>query len=192
MVGAVLDSTGHRPRRFLLPADIATLIPVIDQLKERFEASTTFSWLMGGSARGDDRSGRLCIVLPSSEPGLRQVKEIREKMLSRGGRYHVCHGPRRGLSKDPSPLKVKEAPRRGPRYIVCHNEEQRWKDRHDREAIVAKLRNSFTKGAKSLVGVSKYLAHPMGRSLPPRRSTGGRFDQNGCCGPTRARHQTWR
>jgi transposase len=93
---------------------------------------------------------------------LRNVKEIREIVLSRGGRYHEVHGPR-SKSKDPSPLKVKQVLVDERRYIVCHNEEQARKDRADRDAIVEKLRAQLKQGSKSLVGnkgYRKYLSAP--------------------------------
>lgn len=86
---------------------------------------------------------------------LRNVKEIRDEVLSRGGRYHEVHGPREA-SKDPSPLKVKEVYVGDHRYIVCDNEEQAVKDRHDREAILAKLEEQLKQGPKSLVGNKGY------------------------------------
>ena len=86
---------------------------------------------------------------------LRSVKEIREQVLSRGGRYHEIHPPRQ-RSKDPSPLKVKEVYVGDHRYIVCHNEEQAAKDRHDRKAILAKLEQQLKRGSKSLVGNKGY------------------------------------
>jgi transposase len=82
---------------------------------------------------------------------LRRVKEIGEKVLSRAGRYKQVHGPRQ-KSKDPAPLKVKEVYVDDRRYIVCHNEEQAVKDKHDREAIVAKLQDELRRGPKELVG----------------------------------------
>src|SRR5689334_14323526 len=42
--------------------------------------------------------------------------------------------------KDPAPLKLKEVWVESRRYVVCLNEEERRKDAHDREAIVAHLR----------------------------------------------------
>jgi hypothetical protein len=86
---------------------------------------------------------------------LRSVKEIREQVLSRGGRYREVHPPRE-KSKDPSPLKVKEVYVGDRRYIICHNEEQAAKDRHDREAILAKLEEQLKHGPKSLVGNKGY------------------------------------
>ena len=42
------------------------------------------------------------------------------------------------------------------RYIVCLNEEERRKDAHDREAIVAHLKDQLRYGDKSLVGNKGY------------------------------------
>jgi hypothetical protein len=163
VVGVVLDERGWPLCCFLLPgntADITMLVPVVDQLRARFGIE------------------RLCVVadrgLISAETirqleerkweyilgaRLRSVKEIREEVLSRAGRYHVVQGPREN-SKDPSPLKVKEVYVDERRYIVCHNEEQATKDRHDREAILQKLADQLAHGPKSLVGnkgFRKYL-----------------------------------
>jgi hypothetical protein len=42
------------------------------------------------------------------------------------------------------------------RYVVCLNEEERRKDAHDRQAIVARLREQLRSGDKSLVGNKGY------------------------------------
>jgi arginine repressor len=86
---------------------------------------------------------------------LRNVKEIYENVLSRGGRYREVHDPRE-KSTDPSPLKVTEIHVGDRRYVVCLNEEQAKKDRADRAAIVAALREQLKHGDKSLVGNKGY------------------------------------
>ena len=73
---------------------------------------------------------------------LRNVKEIYQDVLSRAGRYREVRGPRE-KSTDPSPLKVKEVCVDERRYVVCLNVEQSRKDRADREAIVASLREQL-------------------------------------------------
>jgi hypothetical protein len=81
-------------------------------------------------------------------------------VLSRAGRYREVRGPRE-KSTDPSPLKVKEVWVEKRRYVVCLNVEQARKDRADREAILAALREQLQRGDKSLVGnkgYRKYLA----------------------------------
>ena len=86
---------------------------------------------------------------------LRAVKEIREQVLSRAGRYSQIRGPRE-KSHDPTPLKVKEVRVDGRRSIVCHNDEQEAKDQHDRQAILANLEEQLRQGAKSLIGNKGY------------------------------------
>jgi hypothetical protein len=97
---------------------------------------------------------------------LRSVKEIYAEVLGRGGRYHEVYGPKK-KRKDPAPLKVKEVWVEDRRYIVCHNEDQAQKDRADRAAIVAGLRDQLQRGAKSLVGNRWY------RKFLKTRSGGG-------------------
>jgi hypothetical protein len=78
---------------------------------------------------------------------LRGNKEVKEKVLSRGGRY----------SKVAKNLKVKEVTVDGRRYIVCKNEEEARKDAAARERIVAQLKEKLAKGqAKGLIGNSGY------------------------------------
>lgn len=76
-------------------------------------------------------------------------------MLSHRGRYTEVYGPREN-SQDPSPLKVKEVQIEDRRYVVCHNEDQAAKDKADREAIVAALREQLKQGPKALVGNKGY------------------------------------
>src|SRR5882757_1272160 len=64
--------------------------------------------------------------------------------------------PERSNAKDPAPLKVKEVWVKERRYIVCLNEEERRKDAHDREAIVAHLKEQLRQGDKSVVGNKGY------------------------------------
>ena len=59
-------------------------------------------------------------------------------------------------SKAPSPLKVKEVRVEDQRYVVCLNEDQATKDRHDRAAIVASLKAALKQGDKQLIGNRGY------------------------------------
>jgi hypothetical protein len=54
--------------------------------------------------------------------------------------------------KGSSPLKSRNSLVKERRYIVCLNEEERRKDAHDRQAIVAHLKEQLRSGDKSLVG----------------------------------------
>jgi len=98
---------------------------------------------------------------------MRKVKEVRQAVLSRAGRYQEVHGSKQ-KSSDPSPLKVKEVRIDDRRYVVCLNEDEARKDKEDREAIVAGLKKQLKQGAKSLVGNKGYRKY--------LRSCGQRFE----------------
>jgi hypothetical protein len=83
------------------------------------------------------------------------VKEVRQVVVLDGGPYEQVHGPKT-QSKDPSPLEVKEVKVGSHRYVVCRNADQAKKDREDRQAIVAHLRDQLKQGDKSLVGNQGY------------------------------------
>jgi hypothetical protein len=172
VVAAVLDGEGRPVCCELWPGnttDVTTLVPIVDRLRRRFSI------------------GRICIVadrgmisaktieqLESPQRRwqyilgvrMRRQKEVSAEVLSRGGRYQTVHPPRR-RQKDPSPLKVKEVVVEGRRYVVCLNDEQARKDAHDRQSIVASLREQLKQGDKSLVGNRGYRKY-----LKP---IGGRF-----------------
>jgi len=159
IVAVVLDDQGWPVCCELLPgntADIKTLIPVIDRLRQRFGIQDVCvvadRGMISQQTMAELSQRDLRYILGAR---LRNVKEIRQTVLSRGGRYREVHGPR-SKSKDPSPLKVKQVLVEERRYIVCHNEEQARKDRADRAAIVEKLSEQLKQGSKSLVGNKGY------------------------------------
>lgn len=167
VLAVVLDDTGRPVCCEMLPgntADIKTLLPLADRLRERFGITDVCIVADRGmiSAKVIEELTRrgMHYILGAR---LRNVKEIREDVLSRGGRYREVHGPREH-SKSPSPLKVKQVMVEDRRYIVCHNEEQARKDRADREAILEKLRGELNGGGgKKLIGnkgYRKYLSTP--------------------------------
>ena len=67
---------------------------------------------------------------------MRRQKEVSLSVLGSRARWFESV-PERSKAKDPAPLKVKEVWVEDRRYVVCLNEEERRKDAHDREAIVA-------------------------------------------------------
>jgi hypothetical protein len=174
VVGVILDGQGRPVCCELWPGnttDVKTLIPIVDRLKRRFHIRSVCVVADRGmisretirQLQATDRDVRYLLGAR-----LRSVKEVYEVVLRRGGRYHEVHGPKK-QSKDPAPLKVKEVRLDDRRYIVCLNEDQAKKDRADREAIVAALRDQLKRGAKSLVGNKGY------RKFLKTRS-GGAFD----------------
>ena len=161
VVGVVLDGEGRPICCELWPgntADVTTLIPVVDRLRERFRIGTiTIVADRGMISKAtiselQKKERNIRFILGAR---LRRVKEIREDVLSRGGRYHEVFGRKR-RAKDPAPLKVKEVWVADRRYIVCYNEDQAQKDKADREAIVAALSDRLKQGDKSLVGNKGY------------------------------------
>jgi hypothetical protein len=174
VVGVILDGQGRPVCCEVWPGnttDVTTLIPIVDRLKQRFHIRSVCVVADRGmisretirQLQASDRDVRYLLGAR-----LRSVKEIHDQVLRRGGRYHEVYGPKK-QSKDPAPLKVKQVWVDDRRYIVCHNEDQAKKDRADREAIVAALRDQLKRGAKSLVGNKGY------RKFLKTRSGGG-FD----------------
>jgi len=86
---------------------------------------------------------------------MRRQKEVNTSVLGSRARWFESV-PERSHAKDPAPLKVKEVWVKERRYVVCLNEEERRKDAHDREAIVAHLKEQLRNGDKSLVGNKGY------------------------------------
>jgi len=159
IVAMVTDDEGRPVCCELLPgntADITTLLPVVDRLRKRFDIREVCVVADRGMISAKT-------IAELSERGvhyilgarLRNVKEIREIVLSRGGRYREVHGPRKN-SKSPSPLKVKQVFVEERRYIICHNDEQAAQDQADREAILAQLREQLKQGGTTLVGNKGY------------------------------------
>jgi transposase len=166
VVGVVLDNCGNPVCAELWPgntADVRTLLPIAERLRRRFHIA------------------RVCLVADRGMISaatieelvaqdwdyilgvrMRACKEAREEVLGRAGRYHEVT-PERQLSKDPAPLRVKEVRVGERRYVVCLNSEEARKDAHDREAILASLREALKQGDKALVGnkgCRRYLKQP--------------------------------
>jgi len=161
VVAVVLDGQGRPICCELWPgntADVTTLIPVVERLKQRFRIQSICIVADRGmisretiaKLQAADRNVRYLLGAR-----LRSVKEIYGDVLSRPGRYHEVFGPKQ-TSKDPSPLKVKEVWVDDRRYVVCRNEDQATKDAADREAILVALREQLKRGAGSLVGNKGY------------------------------------
>jgi hypothetical protein len=73
---------------------------------------------------------------------LRKNKEVREQILTCGGRYQ----------KVKDNLEVKEVLFDGRRYVVCRNPDEAKKDEAAREAIIAKLKDTIERhGPKALI-----------------------------------------
>lgn len=162
IVGVVLDDRGLPLCCEMWPGNV-TDVTTLEQIVKRFQDCFGIGDVCIVADRGMI-SAKSVAFLESAASSfahilgvrLRSVKKVREQVLSRPGRYRVVES---GTARK-SPMKVKEVRLDGRRYVVCLNEEQAEKDRHDREAIVAGLRQALRKGDKSLVGnkgFRKYL-----------------------------------
>lgn len=161
VVGVVLDGEGRPLCCELWPGnvtDVKTLIPVVDRLRKRFRIRSIcivadrgmISKATIGQLQAKERD--VHFILGAR---MRKVNEVRQAVLSRGGRYQEVRGPKQ-KSSDPSPLKVKEVRVDDRRYVVCLNDDEARKDKADRQAIVEALRQQLRQGAKSLVGNKGY------------------------------------
>jgi transposase len=159
IVGVVLDGDGRPISCELWPgntADVTTLIPIVDRLRQRFHIRRACIVADRGMISKDtleELEGTKRPYILGAR--MRQQKEVREQVLADTGRFHVVRETRQ-QRHDPAPLKVKEVLIDERRYVVCVNAEQVETDRTKREQIVAALREQLRKGDKSLVGNKGY------------------------------------
>ena len=159
IVGAVLDGDGRPLCCELWPGnttDVKTLIPIVDGLYRRFGIVKVCIVADRGMisrevVRDLDQQGWPYIL----GARLRRCSEVRDQVLSDRGRFRVVHAKSHD-PKEPAPMKVKDVRVEDRRYVVCVNEDELLKDRADREAIVASLREQLRQGDKSLVGNKGY------------------------------------
>ena len=169
VVGVVLDNESQPVCAELWPgnsADVKTLLPVAARLRARFGVPrpcvVADRGMISAQTRQELEKESWSYILGAR---MRSCAEVRDEVLGRAGRYEVVR-PEREASHEPSPLKVKEVWVAERRYVVCLNEEEARKDRHDREAIVTSLREALRHGDKSLVGnrgYRRYLKAGAGR-----------------------------
>ncbi len=163
VVGIVLDQNGNPVCSELWPgntADVKGLVPIVGRLKSRFGIGSVCivadRGMISAETLAEVELRKWQYIL-----GVRMRSSTEAKaVVARAGRYAEVH-PKSDDRDDPLPLKVKEVwVEDARRYGVCVNEDQAKKDGHDREAVVASLRDALGKGDKSLVsnkGYRKYL-----------------------------------
>jgi transposase len=139
-------------------ADVTTLVPIVKRMRERFRLREITVVADRGMV-----SQKTLEALEGSDPPvgyiigvrMRRQKEVNLSVL-RSRKQWLEVVPERSNAKDRAPLKIKEVWVENRRYVVCLNEEERRKDAHDREAIVAHLKEQLRQGDKSLVGNKGY------------------------------------
>lgn len=161
VVSVILDDQGQPICCEMWPgnvADVTTLLPVVEEIKKRFSIKSFCVVADRGMISADtleqleSDENRMLYILGAR---MRNVKVIRERVLSRAGRYRQVHEQDKS-SKDPSLLKVKQVVLDGQRYIVCVNPRQARKEANDRDQIINALKNQLRKGPKSIVGNKGY------------------------------------
>jgi len=161
IVGMAVDVEGRPICCEMWPgntADVTTLLPVVKRMRERFRIREITIVADRGMV-----SQATLEAFENSDPPVRYIvgvrmrrqKEVSISVLGSRARWFESV-PERSKAKDPAPLKVKEVWVEDRRYVVCLNEEERRKDAHDREAIVAHLKEQLRNGDKSLVGNKGY------------------------------------
>ena len=159
VVGAVLDNKGFPLCCEIWPgntADVNTLLPVADRLRERFGVNR----MCVVADRGMISRGTIEVLEAKGlnyilGVRMRRVNHVKSEVLSRAGRYREVV-PEIKVSKAPAPLKVKEVMINNSRYIVCLNSRQARKDKADRDAILESLKDRIKSGAKSMIGNKGY------------------------------------
>ena len=161
VVGMALDVEGRPICCEMWPgntADVKTLTPIVKRMRERFRLRE----ITVVADRGMVSQATLEAFEKSDPPvryivgvRMRRQKEVNTSVLGSRARWFESV-PERSNAKDPAPLKVKEVWVKERRYIVCLNEEERRKDVHDRETIIAHLKEQLRNGDKSLVGNKGY------------------------------------
>ena len=158
VVSVIMDQDGRPVCSEMWPgdtADVTTLIPVIDRLRQRFAI------------------GRVCVVADRGmisaqtiasleERGLeyilgvreRSSKELQEVVLNDPAPSVSLVIPRRG--RRDTELEAKEVRVGGRRYIVCRNLAEAKRDAEVRETVLRHLRSALRGGDKALVGNSAY------------------------------------
>ena len=157
ILGLVVDGEGRPICTEMWPgntADVTTLLPVVDRLRDRF---------------GVDR---VCVVADRGMISAATIAGLEERKLEYvlGARERADAIVKRIVLANDDPfvpllierkagqtqLFIKQVKVEGERYVVCRNEAEAEKDRGDREAIVAALEAQLKKGDKALIGNSAY------------------------------------
>jgi hypothetical protein len=172
VVGLVIDGDGHPLCCELWPGnttDVKTLVPIVDRLRSRFavrEVCIVADRGMISQGVMDQLEGHAgwSYILGVR---MRAVKAMRELLAGDTGPYEEVF-PRPTTRTEPAALQVRSVTVDGQDYVLCLNDDEAAKDRHDREAIVAALRDALRAGDTALVGNKGYRRY--------LKSTGHRFE----------------
>lgn len=162
VVGAVLDNNDRPISCEMWPvntADVNTLIPVVNRLRERFGIRSfcvvADRGMISKGSIGALESRELSYILGVR---MRKVKEARMLVAAHQdvSSYEEVYPEAQKPGHCRAPLKVKEVIYASRRYIICYNPPQAEKDKLAGEAIIASLRETLKSGAKTLFGNKGY------------------------------------
>jgi hypothetical protein len=183
VLGIVLDEQDRPIASFLWPgntADVTTLLPVVERLRNRFGVERACvvadRGMISAATIAALEARKIDYILGARE---RSSKEVRESVLHDDGAAVPLTIPRQ---KGETDLAVKEVKVEGRRYIVCRNEEEARKDAETRATLLAGLQRKLAGGAKGLVGNTGYrrfLAAPEGGGFaidPAKVEADAQFD----------------
>ena len=131
VVGVVIDDEGRPICCEMWPgntADVTSLVAISEHMRKRFGIKrfcivADRGMISSGNLKHLEEN-EIAYILGTR---MRKDKEVREQVLTCGGRYREVH-PIGSDAKDPWQLKVKEVRHMDRRYIVCLNERQAEKD----------------------------------------------------------------
>jgi hypothetical protein len=153
ILAVLLDGDGRPVCSEMWPgntADVTTLIPVIDRLRQRFDIArmcvVADRGMISAETVAELEARRLLYILGVRE---RSDKLVHELVLDHPAPFVPLMMKKRGKEIDYEAKTVMVA---GRRYIVCRNRQEAEKDAADRASIVAALERQLAKGDKALVG----------------------------------------
>jgi Transposase DDE domain len=153
ILAVVIDGDGRPVCSEMWPgntADVTTLIPVIDRLRQRFAIARVCvvadRGLISAETLAELEARRLFYILGVRE---RSDKLVRELVLDDPAPFVPLVLSKRGKQVD---YEAKAVMLAGRRYIVCRNHQEAEKDAADRTSILAALERQLAKGDKALVG----------------------------------------
>jgi hypothetical protein len=157
ILAVLLDGDGRPVCSEMWPgntADVSTLIPVIDRLRQRFAIARVCvvadRGMISSETMAELEARRLLYILGVRE---RTDKLVRELVLDDPAPFVPLTMTKRGKETDYEAKTVKLASRR---YIVCRNHAEAAKDATDRASIVAAPERQLARGDKALVGNTGY------------------------------------
>jgi len=158
VVGIIMDQNGRPVCSEMWPgntADVTTLIPVIDRLRQRFAIGRVCVVADRGMISDETIAGleerKLDYILGVRERSSKEVYGVVLKDQKPSVPLVIPRGTRPDTELEAKEVRVGKR-----RYVVCRNLNEAKRDAEVREAVLRSLRASLRGGDKALVGNSAY------------------------------------